>query len=285
MKPIHLPDTMLYHIAGSDFGTDPIQAIKMGCKYRLFSAYMPVARLQSAKKKAPISKIILDKIKYETETFDHVIQDSGLFTMLFGCKAGQVDKQTIYSWYGHLVDFILQHGQPITCVEVDAQAIIGPEETFKLRERMRNDLPNNRIINVFHLQDGKKGLDRLIEFSDYIALSSRFISNFPGQVRQMIEYIKNKKPDIDIHLLGFSATELCPVVKKICSSCDSTAWLTPRRFGRVGGFACANINMEAINKEYGDQIKGLAFSSDPKINASMVANLHYLNSNGLRCLY
>ena len=29
----------------------------------------------------------------------------------------------------------------------------------------------NRIINVFHIEDGQKGLDRLIEYSDYIALS------------------------------------------------------------------------------------------------------------------
>ena len=40
-----------------------------------------------------------------------------------------------------------------------------------LRENERNTFPNNRIINVFHKEDGKKGLERLIEFSDYIAIS------------------------------------------------------------------------------------------------------------------
>ena len=36
---------------------------------------------------------------------------------------------------------------------------------------MKIELPDNRIINVFHIEDGMKGLDRLIEFSDYIAVS------------------------------------------------------------------------------------------------------------------
>ena len=56
-------------------------------------------------------------------------------------------------------------------VEVDCQKILSPEIAWKFRKEMKRLLPDNRIINVFHLEDGKKGLDRLIDFSDYIAIS------------------------------------------------------------------------------------------------------------------
>ncbi len=45
------------------------------------------------------------------------------------------------------------------------QAILSAAWDF--RQRMKKDLPNNRIINVFHLEDGMKGLDRMIEFAEY----------------------------------------------------------------------------------------------------------------------
>ena len=101
----------------------------------------------------------------------HVIQDSGLFTLMFGARKGKKDESLINKWYDALIEFTLAHGMPVTCVEVDCQKVLGVDKAWEFRERMRNDLPNNRIINVFHLEDGQKGLDRLIEFSEYIAIS------------------------------------------------------------------------------------------------------------------
>ena len=57
-----------------------------------------------------------------------------------------------------------------TCVEIDCQKVLGVEDAWYFRERMRRRLKNPQI-NVFHFEDGRRGLDRLIDFSSYIALS------------------------------------------------------------------------------------------------------------------
>ena len=51
-----------------------------------------------------------------------------------------------------------------------SQKLLGTDLAWELRKEMRDQLPNNRIINVFHFEDGKYGLDRLIEFAEYIAI-------------------------------------------------------------------------------------------------------------------
>lgn len=277
MKRLHHPDTMRYHLAGSDFSKTRLQAVGLGAKYMLFTAYGPV---QSIVKGREVQPRYLDFIRCEAQDCDHVIQDSGLFTMLFGAgSGGNFTKDDIYKWYDALVQFTLAHGQPITCVEVDAQRFLGSDETHKLRERMKNDLPNNRIMNVFHAEDKMRGLDRLIEFSDYIALSSNFISSYPEKVRQTIEYIKNKNPEIDIHLLGFSGLEMFSWVNKVCSSCDSTSWLSALRFGRVGSFACKEICLEKARKY---TTGFFTPTPQPEVNVSTELFLAYLKSIGLR---
>lgn len=80
-----------------------------------------------------------------------------------------------------------------------------------------------------------RGLDSLIDFSDYIALSIpelRIIKpkTFREDTRYLTHYIKNRKPEIDIHLLG------CTDVKMIaqncfCTSADSTSWLSGVKYG------------------------------------------------------
>ena len=105
----------------------------------------------------------------------------------------------------------------------------------------------NRIINVFHLEDGQEGLDRMIEFSNYIAISVpelRFM-NKKEYLYRLASYIKNKKPSIDIHLLGF--TEKTNLEKlKFCSSCDSSSWISGVRYGEVETLAGKGHIMEGF---------------------------------------
>tara|TARA_R110000744_G_scaffold85246_1_gene166621 strand:- start:126 stop:791 length:666 start_codon:yes stop_codon:yes gene_type:complete len=151
---------------------------------------------------------------------------------MFGSHKGKKDEKLIETWYNNLIEFTLENNNGATCVEVDCQKILGVEKAWQLRNRMRLDLPKNRQINVFHKEDGQKGLDRLIEFSDYIAVSIPEL-RFLGQknyTEKIVNYIKNKKPEIDIHLLGCTETKL---LKKLnfCTSADSTSWKSVLRYG------------------------------------------------------
>lgn len=104
---------------------------------------------------------------------NHVIMDSGLFSLMFGaCKEVKPDEKFIERYLEAIISFVKRNKlYEVTCVECDCQKLLGTELAWKLRRKMKNELPKNRQINVFHFEDGKKGLDRLIEFSDYIAIS------------------------------------------------------------------------------------------------------------------
>ena len=96
-------------------------------------------------------------------------------------------------------------------------------------------LLDNPQINVFHFEDGMRGLDSLIDFSDYIALSIpelRIIKpkTFREDTRYLTHYIKNRKPEIDIHLLGCTDVKMI-AQNSFCTSADSTSWLSGVKYG------------------------------------------------------
>lgn len=119
---------------------------------------------------------------------------------------------------------------------------------------MRKDLPNNRIINVFHVNDGNKELDRLIEFSDYIAISvPEFVRSGKGDwIDKITRYIKNKNPYTDIHLLGCTAKKLLQS-NNFCTSSDSTTYTAPKRYGFLAGKHIRNLNTERIIAHFGQK--------------------------------
>ena len=170
----------------------------------------------------------------------HIIMDSGLFTLMFGADKGKKQtRQTLEEWQDKTAEFVRQNDLKCTCVEIDCQKILGVEEAWYFRERMKKVMPNNRHINVFHLEDGKHGLDRLIEFSDYIAISVPELrihkrKTYREDVHKLACYIKNKKPQIDIHLLGCTEKSMLQQ-NAFCTTADSTSWLAGNRYGRVGG--------------------------------------------------
>jgi hypothetical protein len=100
--------------------------------------------------KSLFSPRVLEKIS------KHTIMDSGLFTLMFGAHAGKRDKLFLLEWQNALINFVIENKLKSTCVEVDCQKVLGPAESWILRRRMKDTLPN-RQINVFHLEDGQKG--------------------------------------------------------------------------------------------------------------------------------
>lgn len=112
--------------------------------------------------------------------------------------------------------------------------VLGVREAWYFRERMKKLLDNPQI-NVFHFEDGMRGLDSMIDFSDYIALSIpelRIIKpkTFREDTRYLTHYIKNRKPEIDIHLLGCTDVKMI-AQNSFCTSADSTSWLSGVKYG------------------------------------------------------
>jgi hypothetical protein len=207
-----------------------------------------------------------ESIKYLNNASNHSIMDSGLFTLMFGAHAGKRNKNDVDLWYNSLVDFVNNNKVKSTCVEVDCQKILGVESAWNYRERMIKDLPNNRIINVFHKEDGQKGLDRMIEFSNYIAISVPELRHL-GQknyTTKIANYIKNKKPSIDIHLLGCTENKLLKELN-FCSSADSTSWQQVNRYGVIKfndgdkTYSCknSNINIDSLLERYKTEIENI----------------------------
>lgn len=216
------------HFASAEQLPKTISTLAGGVKYGLGTAFPFVYKMFNNGK-------IDDRklIKTISSKYKHFILDSGLFTLMFGSLKGKKDEAYLDKWYECLTDYVLHEQYKGTMVEVDCQKVLGVEKAWEYRIKMQDKMPN-RIINVFHFEDGKKGLDRLIEFSDYIALSVpelRFIKK-KQYLNKLANYIKNKKPEIDIHLLGCTEKNLLKDLS-FCTSADSTSWLSPLIYGYV----------------------------------------------------
>lgn len=228
-----LGDNIKVHFAGSDGQVSSYLALLAAdVHYQLYSCYKYIYK-QDSNLLLPDNHII----KEECNNSKHVIQDSGLFTLMFGAAKGKkLTLQYLTEWQDRLIQFVTQNNLQCTCVEVDCQKVLGVEEAWILRKRMRDKLPN-RQINVFHYEDGKDGLDKLIDFSEYIAISVpelRIVKpkSYKSYVSKLARYIKKKKPNIDIHLLGCTEFKLLEE-NTFCTSADSTSWLQGVKYGHI----------------------------------------------------
>ena len=220
-----------------------------GVNYMLFTAF-PLICQQFGLKTVPYGNEIENAGKTRFEATQHCIMDSGLFTLMFGSHGGKKDKKFIYAWFDALVDYVRTREYPGTMVEVDCQKVLGVKQAWELRKKLRDQVPN-RVINVFHKEDGQKGLDRLIEFSDYIAISVPELRSM-GQksyTTRLAHYIKNRKPEIDIHLLGCTDQKILKELK-YCSSCDSTSWNSAVRYGQLQTADGQTGHVSSLKKEH-----------------------------------
>jgi hypothetical protein len=256
---------------------------QLGIRYSLYTAFPFLERTVLQSKKSPLMPCELkgreyDIPKYIASKSKHCIQDSGLFTLMFGSHKGQKDEKLMNAWYDGLVNFTLNNNNGATCVEVDCQKILGVEKAWEYRQRLAKDIPN-RIINVFHKEDGQRGLDRLIEFSNYIAISVPEL-RFLGQKNSVVKianYIKNKKPTIDIHLLGCTELKILKELK-FCSSADSTSYIAGKRYGYIKGRHINTIKTQEVKKLVGDEVYDYLRKWNNEINTNFLClSIHYLN--------
>lgn len=278
MEVLHCPDNIKIHFAGSEVSNQFLGVKELGVRYALYTAYPFVSKSIFGKTEAPIMPLrwmkepAHDIPRYIIQNMKHTIQDSGLFTLMFGSMKGTKDSSLMNRWYDGLVKFTAENAQGATCVEVDCQKVLGVEEAWRFRERMKNDLPNNRIINVYHLEDGRKGLDRLIEFSEYIAISvpELRIAGKKQYIPMLANYIKKKKPSIDIHLLG--CTELAILNQcRFCTSADSTTYTAGKRYGYIKMRHISTIKTEEVIKLIGKEIWDILREYNNEQNSKFLA--------------
>lgn len=228
-----LGNNVKIHFAGSDGSEIFDAALKAAdVKYRLYSCFSFI-ETKTAKDDFTLPKNHV--IRVQDSEMKHVIQDSGLFTLMFGAgKNRKVDHDFLVEWQDKLIKFVLQNDLKCTCVEIDCQKLLGVEEAWWFRRRMKERLPN-RQINVFHYEDGKDGFDRLIDFSDYIAISVpelRIVKpkTYKQDAVNLARYAKKKKPSIDIHMLGCTEYSMLKDIS-FCTTADSTSWLSGVKYG------------------------------------------------------
>ena len=249
MDPL-FKDNLKVHFAGCE-NLDKLTALhSVGVKYFLFTCYPFVKQMLNGKLSNRNRNNIIPSLV--SSLGEHVIMDSGLFTLMFGADKGKRDEAFLYTWMLKLVDFVKETGFKGTCVEVDCQKILSPEMAWSFRKEMKRLLPNNRIINVFHLEDGKEGLNRMIDFSDYIAISVPELRihkscTYKTDVAHLTRYIKQRKPQIDIHLLGCTESKMLKE-NSFCTSADSTTWSAIVRWPKLPFV----INGKKIPKYIGD---------------------------------
>jgi len=287
-------DNLKLHFAGAEQVNFAMIAQTAGVKYFLFTVFLFICEQFGIKHYSPPKGVNFYIPSELCRMGKHVIMDSGLFTLMFGSKAGNYDKQFLERWMYALAQTVIENQLSCTCVEVDCQKVLGVEEAWYFRNKLRSLIPNNRIINVFHLEDGKKGLDRLIEFSDYTAISVPELrihksKTYKEDVYKLAHYMKNRKPDIDIHLLGCTESGLLKKCK-FCTTSDSTSWLMINRYGQLktskGMRHVSGINTDILNNVY-PQCRDVLTRCNIEVTGQRLAYLarYYISAQYHKSLY
>ena len=123
------------HFAGSDGGEIFYAALLAAqTKYRLFSCYKYILKRRPDDDfRLPADHVI----RVQDTVNRHVIQDSGLFTLMFGAGKGQTQTlESLTEWQDKLIAFVQQNDLRCTCVELDCQKVLGVREAWYLRERI-----------------------------------------------------------------------------------------------------------------------------------------------------
>ena len=197
-------------------------------KYALFSGLNIIKRRYLYKKKETPYELPRKNLDVVTLPFKETIMDSGLYSMMFGVYRGLLTSiHDAHLWYDSMIETIYEYKINSTIVECDFQKIFPPDVAWQFRYQMRKDLPNHQIINVWHFEDGEKGFERLLEFSDYLGIGvPEWRKHRPKSYKKYIIPLgqkivaKGKK----LHYLGCTEFTLLKDIN-FATSCDSTAWL------------------------------------------------------------
>lgn len=108
------------HFAGSDNDLAASIACDMShINYNLFSCYPFIANKKLGDDFTVTGKKVFVPLINQKKR-NHMIMDSGLFTLMFGASRGQKQtRQSLEIWQDKMAEFVKANGLTSTCVEVD----------------------------------------------------------------------------------------------------------------------------------------------------------------------
>lgn len=247
---LHNPENIKVHFAGLEQFYEASCLHRVGVRYALFTAFIDICGafgIHRQRQYFRSNNLWFHNIpKYIELNYRHSIMDSGIFSLAYSREMkDKKDRIDFESYQDIYIDYIQKKKYEGTVVEVDCQALASPELAWKLRENLRKKLPNNRIINVFHIEDGREGLDRLLDYTDYIAFAYsehriKRPQTYKEDIIRLGEYAKSKRPEIDVHILGCTTDSVIKRLK-FCTSCDSVSYRQGMMYGHVLGHVLRKV--------------------------------------------
>lgn len=189
-------------------------------------------------------------VKITKELNFGTILDSGLFSLLFGAgKNLEITDKTLEAYANTYLQFVEESNTHGYIVECDGQMILGVDKIWEFRKQYFEKWKNNDVIYVWHVTDGEKNLDRMVERYNYIAVSvpeCRIASStmkvpLRALVTKILDRIYSRREDIKVHLLGNTQASLLEFRR--VESCDSTSWAYPNWYKRPGYYSYDGFNL------------------------------------------
>lgn len=228
---------MKVHFACSNYGE---QTLAAGVRYRLASFF------DQARRGGVDPPDVLARYR-------HVIIDSGLFTLMFGSeRESEFTMDDALAWQREYVRYAKSLdalGERVSFVELDVQKKLGPEAAWELRRRFREDMGSRQVITVYHLEDGDPSA--LLDFASYVAVSQPELRKAMGarERERLTRCIAARAVALGkrVHLLGLTSVRDMRAFR-FCTSCDSTSWTKPFRWGYTLGGAVPVMHVSEMRR-------------------------------------
>lgn len=231
-----------------------ITPLAIGITCGLMTSFDDVRRIMKGSKGEIFGKSWLKDIIFRPAENSICIFDSGLFSIFdMAMKNKNLDVDRLFQSYApayrDYINYVLsvipaESKRHCFFVNLDTDFLLGLDKTRIFNEMLLRECPRENLICTYHAADGKKYLDELIEKFDYIAIADGMRFNDEGfalrYVQSVCEYIKNKRPEIKIHVLGKSKEPLFKIAADVADTCDSSSW---RCFADIEKLNCNNVDM------------------------------------------
>lgn len=179
--------------------------------------------------------------------------DSGAFTFLNNSKS-KVDWNKYISGY---IDFINKNDVD-NFFELDIDPIVGYDTVKQIRKRIEVET-GKKCIPVWHKSRGIEEFKRLVADYEYIAIGGFAIKDIKlnefEKIKRIVRYAYEQ--GAKVHGLGFTPKD---VTDYDFYSCDSSSWITCRRYGKIYKFTgtkmiCVNPVGKGTKRDMQPQIE------------------------------
>lgn len=215
---------MKIHLATSETKHDVLPLIDKGIKFKwnLFSFY--------ALNKSKPNLSAYFKIRNNSES---ILVDSGAFSFQKGTKVNWDEFTKNY------IDFIQKtDNEKVTgYFELDIDNIIGYDAVLEYRQQLKE--VSNKIIPVWHKNRGVHDFKIMCQNYKYVAIASVSQTDILDKhIKYFVDYAH--KQGCKIHGLGITRKKILDKIP--FDSVDSTSWIAPFVWGRIGN--------KKIDKQY-----------------------------------